>query len=159
MFGLLCPDQNKMLKIHTFTYFYFIIDFFEVTADRLSGQSGWQLTELHCHALLWKRAKIQTVFLFDSRKKGIKVHIFWEGHKNMTKSPKIFWQNGLLSKVGCNWGHGLWAAAHFFKKSKKFEKNLLRRPSCQKKFGDFVIFLWPSQNIWTLIDPARLLDT
>ena len=27
-----------------------------------------------------------------------KVHIFWEGHKNMTKSPNFLWQNGLLSK-------------------------------------------------------------
>ena len=67
----------------------------------------------------------------------IKVHIFWEGHKNMTKSPNFFWQNGLLSKVGCNWGHGLSAAAHFFKKSKIFEKNLLRRPFCQKKVWRF----------------------
>jgi hypothetical protein len=23
----------------------------------------------------------------------IKVHIFWESHKNMTKSPNFFWQN------------------------------------------------------------------
>ena len=43
-----------------------------------------------------------------------KVHIFWEGHKNVTKSLK---------------------------------KNLKLRSSNKKKFGDFVIFLWPSQNI------------
>ena len=79
-----------------------------------------------------------------------KVHIFWEGHKNMTKSPNFFWQNGLLSKFFSKFFDFLkkWAAAD--KPCPQLQPTLLRRPFCQKKFGDFVIFLWPSQNIWTL---------
>ena len=68
----------------------------------------------------------------------------------MTKSPNFFWQNGLLSKFFSNFFDFLkkWAAAD--KPCPQLQPTLLRRPFCQKKFGDFVIFLWPSQNIWTL---------
>ena len=85
----------------------------------------------------------------------IKVHMFWEGHKNMTKSPNFFWQNGLLSKFFSKFFDFLkkWAAAD--KPCPQLQPTLLRRPFCQKKIGDFVIFLWPSQNIWTLTIGSR----
>ena len=47
---------------------------------------------------------------------NLKVYIFWEFYKTMTKSTNFIWRFLRISK---------------------------------KKFGDFAIFLWPSQNICT----------
>ena len=55
------------------------------------------------------------------RLNSIKVHIFREGHKNMTKSPNFF-------------------------DATKFSRYLIKYLNL-KKFGDSVKFYWPYQNI------------
>ena len=69
-----------------------------------------------------------------------KVQLFWKGHKNLKKIPLVL---TLLSENNC-----------LVKKGGRFFQ--IFRPShnviilATKKFGGSVIFLWPSEKIWTL---------
>ena len=141
-----------------FSYAFYLIFFFlsEQLRWEALGQKWFRENEnKHPHdSFCWYDGKLVNKWSEQAGRFWLcsaKVHKFWEGHKNMTKSPNFFWQNGLLSKFFSKFFDFLkkWAAAD--KPCPQLQPTLLRRPFCQNFFGDFVIFLWPSQNIWTLL--------
>ena len=87
------PTSNLKTKLE-FCHFQF---------KNIENCLGMSLLNVSCHS----------TFILPGWAGYTKIHIFWEGHKNMTKSPNFFWQNGLLSKFFSNFFDFLkkWAAA------------------------------------------------